>query len=261
MKVTVIGGTGLIGSKVVAALAGDGHEAVAASPDTGVDTLTGEGLADAVAGAGAVVDVSNSPSFEDAAVMDFFTTSTGNILAAEAAAGVPHHVALSVVGTNWLTGSGYFRAKNAQEDLITASGIPYTIVRATQFFEFVERIAASATVGDTIRVAPALVQPIAADDVALAVARAAVGAPAGGVVEVAGPEEFRFDVFIDRWLRTRDDPRGITTDQTVPYFGAVLDERDLLPQFTATLGAIRYADWLSRSAPAPGAGPAVPTAA
>jgi uncharacterized protein YbjT (DUF2867 family) len=251
MKITVIGGTGLIGSKVVAALTEHGHEAVAAAPETGVDTLTGEGVAEAVAGADAVVDVSNSPSFEDAAVMDFFTTSTGTLLAAEAAAGVGHHVALSVVGTNWLTDSGYFRAKNAQEALIAASGLPYTIVRATQFFEFVERIAAAAAEGGTIRVAPALVQPVAADDVARAVARTAVGAPADGVVEVAGPEEFRFDVFIERWLRATGDPRRIETDQTVPYFGAVLDERDLLPQFDATLGATRYRDWLGRRAARP----------
>jgi uncharacterized protein YbjT (DUF2867 family) len=250
MKVTVIGGTGLIGSKVVAALTEHGHEAVAAAPETGVDILTGQGVADAVGGADAVVDVSNSPSFEGAAAMDFFTTSSRHLLAAELAADVRHHVALSVVGTNWLTASGYFRAKSAQEASIAASGIPYTIVRATQFFEFVERIAAAATEGDLIRVAPALVQPMAADDVARAVGRIAVGEPAEGIVEIAGPEEFRLDVFIDRWLQTRDDPRRIEADQTVPYFGAVIDERDLLPQFNATLGSIRYADWLRRSTPA-----------
>lgn len=248
MKVTVIGGTGLIGSKVVAKLTAHGHEAVAASPRTGVDTLTGEGLAEALSGASVVVDVSDSPSIEDAAAMAFFTTSTRNLLAAEAAAGVRHHVVLSVVGSNWLTGSGYFRAKNAQETMIEASGIPYTIVRATQFYEFVGRIAASATDGDTIRIAPALVEPVAADDVAAAVGRLAVRPPVEGVVEVAGPEQFRFDVFINRWLQARDDPRVVATDQAVPYFGAVLDERDLLPEFTATIGTIRYADWLGRPA-------------
>jgi uncharacterized protein YbjT (DUF2867 family) len=246
MKVTVIGGTGLVGSGVVAALAEHGHEAVAASPTTGVDAVTGEGLADALSGAQAVVDVSASPSTDEAAVRAFFATATRNILEAEAAAGVAHHVALSVVGDEWLRDGGYFSAKLAQEALIRAGGIPYTIVRATQFFELAERIAAEATDGGTIRVAPALVQPVAAGDVARAVGRIAVGAPVGGVVEVAGPEQFRLDVFLERWLRARDDPRTVETDQTVPFFGAILDERDLLPQFSATCGPTRLATWLGR---------------
>src|ERR687895_1151514 len=191
MKVVIIGGTGLIGSKVVTRLRDQGHEAVSASPDTGVNTLTGEGLAQVLAGAAVVIDVSNSPSFEDAAVMAFFKTSTGNLLAAEAAAGVGHHVALSVVGTERLTESGYFRAKLAQEELIEGSSIPYSIVRATQFYEFMKRIAADATDGNTVRLPPALIQPMAADDVAGAVGRVAVGGPLNGMVEIAGPEQFR----------------------------------------------------------------------
>jgi uncharacterized protein YbjT (DUF2867 family) len=246
MKVTVIGGTGLVGSGVVAALAEHGHGTVAASPTTGVDALTGEGLAEALSGAGAVVDVSDAPSTDEAAALEFFATATRNILEAEAAAGVAHHVALSVVGEEWVRDGGYFGAKLAQEGLIRAGGIPYSIVRATQFFEFAGQIAAEATDGDRIRVAPALVQPVAAGDVARAVARIAVGSPVGGVVEVAGPEQFRLDVFLERWLRARDDPRTVETDQTVPFFGAVLDERDLLPQFNATCGPTRLAAWLGR---------------
>ena len=246
MKITVIGGTGLVGSQVVADVAELGHEAVAASPSTGVDALTGEGLAEAFSGASAVVDVSDSPSTDEAAVRDFFATATRNILDAEAAAGVAHHVALSVVGDNWLRDGGYFSAKLAQEELIRAGRIPYSIVRATQFFELAERIAAEATDHGTIRVAPALVQPVAAEDVAGAVARIAVGSPIDGIVEVAGPEQFRLDVFLERWLRARDDPRTVETDQTVPFFGAVLDERDLLPQFNATCGPTRLAAWLGR---------------
>lgn len=251
MKVTVIGGTGLIGSKVVARLSERGHEAVAASPATGVDALTGEGLAEALSGASAAVDVSNAPSFEHAAaVMEFFTTSTRNLLEAEAQAGVEHHVALSVVGNDWLSDSDYFHAKHAQEELIRTAGIPFSIVRATQFFEFAERIARAGADGGTIRVAPALVQPVAAEDVAAALGRIAVGPPLDAIVEVAGPEQFRLDVFINRWLSARADPRRVVADQTVPYFGAVLEERDLLPQFSATMGETRLAEWLTASSPA-----------
>src|SRR5215218_2284328 len=207
MKIVVIGGSGLIGSKLVTKLGEHGHEPVAASPDTGVDTLTGEGLAAVLEGASVVIDVSNSPSFEDAAVLNFFETSTGNLLAAEATAGVGHHVALSVVGTERLTEAGYFRAKLAQEKLIAGSSMPYSIVRATQFYEFVERIAADATDGNTVRLPPALIQPMAADDVARAVGRVSVGAPLNGMVEIAGPERFRLDELIRGALATRNDPR------------------------------------------------------
>ena len=248
MKIVVIGGTGLIGSKLVARLTRNGHRAVAAAPATGVNTLTREGLAEALEGAAVVVDVSNSPSFESGAAMDFFTRSTGNLLAAERVAGVRHHVALSVVGTKWLLDSGYFRGKEAQEALIRASGIPYSIVHATQFFEFAGRIADSATQGDTIRVAPALVQPAAADDVAGALARIAISSPVGGVIEVAGPEEFRMDVWIHRWLDARGDGRKVMTDQSCRYFGAVLDERTLLPDLHPIMGPTRLADWLRREA-------------
>ncbi len=208
MKVVVIGGTGLIGSKLVTKLVEHGHEAVPAAPNTGVNTLTGEGLAEALAGADVVVDVSNSPSFEDVAVMQFFETSTRNILDAEAAAGVGHHVALSVVGTERLSESGYFRAKTAQEKLIKSSAIPYSIVHATQFFEFLKSIADAATEGDTVRLAPVFIQPMAADDVAVAVDKVAVAAPINGTVEVAGPERFRLDEVVARRLRALDDPRG-----------------------------------------------------
>jgi uncharacterized protein YbjT (DUF2867 family) len=248
MRIAVIGGTGLIGSRVVAGLASHGHEALAASPATGVDTLTGEGLADALEGVSVVVDVSNAPSFEDAAVMEFFTTSTRNLLAAEGALGVGHHVALSVAGADRLAESGYFRAKIAQEELIRTSGIPYSIVHATQFFEFVGAIAQAATENDTIRIPPVLVQPMAADDVAARVGTIALGPPLQGMVEAAGPEQFRLDVFINRWLSTRDDPRTVVTDQSARYYGALLDERDLLPEFSVTCGPTRFADWLSRSA-------------
>jgi uncharacterized protein YbjT (DUF2867 family) len=207
MKIVVIGGTGLIGSKVVAKLANQGHEAIAASPETGVNTLTGDGLADALAGAAVVVDVSNSPSFEDSAVLEFFETSTRNILDAEAAAGVGHHVALSVVGTERLPDSGYLRAKVAQEQLIEGSSIPYSIVHATQFFEFAARIADEATTEGTVRLPHVLFQPIAADDVAAAVATVAGGAPTNGTIEIAGPEQFRFDDFIRQALRARHDAR------------------------------------------------------
>jgi uncharacterized protein YbjT (DUF2867 family) len=246
MKLVVIGGSGLIGSKVVTKLRDGGHEALPASPDSGVNTLTGEGLADALLGAAVVVDVSNSPSFEDAAVLEFFETSTRNLLDAEAAAGVGHHVALSVVGTDRLAESGYMRAKVAQEKLIEASSIPYSIVHATQFFEFVGRIADEATDGDTVRLPAALIQPMAADDVATAVARVAVGQPLNGTVEVAGPEQLRFDDFIRRGLSARHDRRQVIADPGARYFGAVLGERTLVAGEGAELAATRFDDWLTQ---------------
>jgi uncharacterized protein YbjT (DUF2867 family) len=244
MKIVVIGGSGLIGSKLVSKLSEHGHEALAASPDSGVNTLTGEGLDTALEGAAVVIDVSNSPSFEDAAVMEFFKTSTGNLLAAEAAAGVAHHVALSVVGTERLTESGYFRAKLAQEELIEGSSIPYSIVRATQFYEFINRIAAEATDGNTVRLPPALMQPMAADDVASAVGRVAVGAPLNGMVEIGGPEQFRLDELIRGVLTTRNDPREVVTDPQARYYGINPSERALLPGAQARVGEMRLSDWL-----------------
>ncbi|MFI7407710.1 SDR family oxidoreductase [Streptomyces sp. NPDC049627] len=246
MKVVVIGGTGLIGSKVVAGLGEHGHEAVAAAPDTGVNTLTGEGLAEVLKDASVVVDVSNSPSFEDEAVMEFFRTSTTNLLKAEAEAGVTHHVALSVVGTERLQASGYFRAKQVQEDLIKGAGIPCSIVHATQFFEFVKGIADSATEGGTVRLAPAKIQPIASDDVAAAVGRTAVDARVGGVVEVAGPEAFRLDDLIREALAAENDPRTVITDPEALYWGAALQETTLLPGPDAQLAGKRFADWLAQ---------------
>jgi uncharacterized protein YbjT (DUF2867 family) len=248
MKIVVIGGSGLIGSKLVTKLREHGHEAVAASPNTGVNTLTGEGLADALADAAVVIDVSNSPSFEDAAALEFFETSTRNLLAAEAAAGVGHHVALSVVGTERLQHSGYFRAKSAQEKLIENSAIPYSIVHATQFFEYVPSMADAAADGGTVRFAPVLFQPIAADDVAQAVARISAGSPVNGTVEVAGPEQFRMDEFFQGVLATRDDPRAVVTDPHASYYGAELDERTLLPRAGAVLGETRYGNWPGRTA-------------
>jgi uncharacterized protein YbjT (DUF2867 family) len=246
MKLVIIGGTGLIGSKLVTRLRKHGHEAVPASPDTGVNTLTGAGLADVLQGASVVVDVSNSPSFEEKAVMEFFTTSTQNLLKAADAAGVKHYVALSVVGTERLPGSPYLRAKNAQETLIKAAGIPYSIVHATQFFEFVKRIADDATVGTTVRLPSVLIQPMAADDVATAVARVAVGAPLNGTVEVAGPQQFRFDELIREGLRARNDPREVVVDPHARYFGAELGERSLIPASDARLGEIRFQEWLNQ---------------
>jgi uncharacterized protein YbjT (DUF2867 family) len=246
MKIVVIGGTGLIGSKVVDRLADAGHEAVAAAPNTGVNTLTGEGLDAALAGAAVVVDVSNSPSFEDRAVLEFFTTSTRNVLRAEARAGVRHHVALSVVGTERLPDSGYFRAKVAQERLIADARIPYSIVHATQFFEFARSIADAATEGDTVRVAPVLVQPMAADDVAAAVAAVALGEPRNGIVEVGGPELLGLDELVRRRLEAQHDPRLVVPDPDAPYFGARLHRRSLVPDENAELGVTRYEDWLSR---------------
>ncbi|MBF8185272.1 SDR family oxidoreductase [Nonomuraea sp. K274] len=248
MKIVVVGGTGLIGSKLVTKLGEHGHEAVAAAPDTGVNTLTGEGLAEALAGASVVVDVSNSPSFEDAAVLEFFETSTGNLLAAEAAAGVGHHVALSVVGTEWLSGSDYFRAKIAQEALIEKSSIPFSIVHATQFFEFAHSIADGATDAGTVRIAPVLFQPIAGEEVAQAVGRVAVGSPLNGRVEVAGPEQFRMDAFFRLALAGWGDSRQVVADPHARYFGAELDERTLVPGDDAILGRIRYSDWPGRTA-------------
>jgi len=246
MKIVVIGGTGLIGSKLVTKLREHGHDAMAASPDTGVNTLTGEGLDEVLKGASVVVDVSNSPSFEDAAVLNFFETSTRNLLTHEAAAGVGHHVALSVVGADRLaaSGSGYMRAKVVQEKLIRESGIPYSIVHATQFFEFVKSIAAAATAGDKVRLAPVFIQPMAADDVASAVARIAVGKPVNGTVEVAGPERFRLDELIRRGLRAGNDPREVVADPEARYFGAKLGELTLVPGEDARLGETRFDDWL-----------------
>jgi uncharacterized protein YbjT (DUF2867 family) len=246
MKIVVIGGTGLIGSKLVSKLGEHGHETIAASPDTGVNTLTGEGLDDALAGASVVVDVSNAPAWEDAAVMEFFKTATGNLLAAEAAAGVAHHVALSVVGTERLTESGYFRAKLAQEELIKGSSIPYSIVRATQFYEFMARIADDATDGNTVRLPPALIQPMAADDVASGVGRVAAGAPLDGMVEIAGPEQFRLDELIRGVLTKRNDPREVVTDPQARYFGINPSERALLPGADARVAETRFSDWLEQ---------------
>lgn len=246
MKLVIIGGTGLIGSKLVTKLREHGHDAVAASPDTGVNTLTGEGLAEVLQGASVVVDVSNSPSFEDKAVMEFFTTATRNLLKAAGAAGVKHYVALSVVGTERLSESGYFRAKIAQERLIKDSSIPYSIVHATQFFEFVKNIAAAATEGNTVRLAPVFIQPMAADDVAKAVGRIAVGTPVNGIVEIAGPEQFRLDQLIRDGLKARQDPREVVADPQSRYFGAMLSERTLVPADGARLGEIRFQEWLGQ---------------
>ena len=247
MRIVVIGGTGLIGSKLVAKLRDHGHDAiVAALPN--VNTLTGQGLAEALSGGDVVVDVSNSPSFEDAAVLNFFQTSTRNLLAAEAAEGVRHHVALSVVGTDRLSESGYFRAKIAQEKLITAGPIPYSIVHATQFFEFVKSIADAATTDNVVKLSSALIQPMAADDVASAVARVAEGAPINGVVEVAGPEQFRLDGLIRVGLAAKGDPREVITDPEARYFGAVLRERTLLPGPRAMLAPTRFEDWIAQPA-------------
>ena len=257
MKIVIIGGTGLIGSKLVDRLREQGHEAVPASPATGVDSLTGEGLARVLAGVDVVVDVSNSPSFDAAAVLRFFETSTHNLLAAEEAAGVGHHVALSIVGVDRVAESGYFRAKVTQEKLIERSPIPWSIIRATQFFEFFERIADAATDGNTVRIAPVLFQPMAAADVADAVAAIAVGAPLNGIVEIAGPQQFRFDEFIRLGLRASHDVREVVADSHARYFGAKLGERSLVPDADARLGAIRFESWLQQ-ARAPGVDAAPP---
>ena len=245
MKIVVIGGTGLIGSKVVSKLNERGYNAVPASPNSGVNTLTGEGLDEVLEGASVVVDVSNSPSFEDAAVMNFFETSTRNLLKAEAAAGVGHHVALSIVGCDGLPDSGYLRAKVEQEKLIKESSIPYSIVRATQFFEFMKGIAAAATEGNTVRLPAAAFQPLAADDVAKVVARTAVGSPLNGTIEVAGPEKLPFDQFISRGLKAQNDPREIIVDADARYFGTQLSENSLVPVGDgALISQTRFDDWL-----------------
>ncbi|EHK76623.1 hypothetical protein SM0020_17467 [Sinorhizobium meliloti CCNWSX0020] len=248
MKIVVIGGTGLIGSKLVQNLRERGHDVLAAAPNTGVNTITREGLAGALDGADVVVDVANAPVWEDKAVLDFFETSGRNLLAAEAAAGVRHHVALSIVGSERLPDNGYFRAKVAQENLIKASGIPYTILRATQFFEFVGGIAQAAAVGDEIRLSPALIQPIASDDVAAALAEVAVAPPVNGTLEVAGPEAIPLDELVRRFLRSTEDPRKVLPDVHARYFGAVLDDQSLTPGKNPRLGAIRFEDWLGRQA-------------
>jgi len=248
MKFVIIGGTGLIGSKLVNRLRAHGHTAVPASPDTGVNTVTGEGLDQVLSGANVVVDVSNSPSFEDAAVMKFFQTSTSNLLAAEANAGVGHHVALSIVGCDRAPDSGYLRAKVAQEKLIRSSPIPYSIIRATQFFEFFKRIADEATMERTVRIPPVLFQPMAADDVADAVCDVSMGPPLQGIVEVAGPQQFRFDEFIRLGLEARHDFREVVADPHARYFGTELNERTLVPDTNARLGDIRFEEWLHRSA-------------
>ena len=247
MKIVVIGGSGLIGSKVVTKLGEHGYQAVAASPDSGVNTLTGEGLAEVLEGASVVVDVSNSPSFDDEAVMEFFKRSTGNLLSYEADAGVGHHVALSVVGCDRLPESGYLRAKVAQEKLIRESSIPFSIVRATQFFEFLKRIADSATEGNTVRLPAVRFQPVAAEDVARVVGKVAVGSPLNAIVELAGPEQFRFDEFIRRGLSTRKDPREVIEDPHAHYFGTELSEQSLVPANASLLGETRFEAWFSQT--------------
>jgi len=248
MKIIVIGGTGLIGSRLVTQLRAQGHEAVAASPNTGVNTITCEGLAEALQGASAVVDVTNSPSWEDDAVLKFFETSTRNQFSYEAVAGVKHHVALSVVGTERMLASGFFRAKMAQENLIKASSIPYTIVRATQFFEFVKGIADYSTAGNKVRLPSALIQPMAADDVAAAVGRVATGAPANGMVEVGGPEKFHLDELVRNYLAAIKDPREVVTDPKAHYYGIEVSERTLVPDNGARLSETRFETWLRQSA-------------
>jgi uncharacterized protein YbjT (DUF2867 family) len=247
MKIVVIGGTGLIGSKTVAILRQGGHEVVAASPNTGVNTITGEGLKEAMAGTQVVIDLANSPSFEDRAVLEFFQTSGRNLLAAEAGAGVRHHVALSIVGTDRTPDNGYFRAKVAQEKLIETSGIPYTIIRSTQFLEFLGRIAAESADRNTVRLSPGLFQPIAADDVATVVADVALAAPRSGIVEIAGPERAPFSEFVARYLKAIGDPRKVVSDPEARYYGGRVEERSLVPLGEARLGRIGFDEWLRRS--------------
>src|SRR5690348_6344869 len=246
MKIVVIGGTGLIGSKTVAILRQGGHEVAAASPNTGVNTITGEGLKEAMAGAEVVIDLANSPSFEDKAVLEFFKTAGRNLLAAETAAGIRHHVALSIVGTD-RTDNGYFRAKVAQETLIKTSGIPYTIVRATQFLEFLRAIADSSADGNKVRLPPCLFQPIAAEDVATVVAEVALAAPRNGIVEIAGPERAPFNEFVARYLKAVGDPREVVRDPQARYYGGRVEERSLVPLGEAHLGRIGFDEWLRRS--------------
>ena len=247
MKIVVIGGSGLIGTKVVNRLRQKGNDVVAASPSSGVDTVTGKGLAGALAGAKIVVDLANSPSFEEKAAMAFFEASGHNLLAAEAAAHVAHHVALSVVGTERLVAMGYFRAKLAQENLIKASGIPYTIVRSTQFFEFTAAIAQAGTVGQTARLSPVLYQPIASDDVADAVADVALGTPVNGTIEIAGPDRAPIDELVGQFLSATHDPRTVIADAHAGYFGIEVDDQSLTPGDNPRIGAIRFQDWLARS--------------
>jgi uncharacterized protein YbjT (DUF2867 family) len=247
MKIVVIGGTGLIGSKLVKNLRERGHDVLAAAPSTGVNSITREGLAQAMDGAEVVVDVAKAPSWEDQAVLDFFETSSRNLLAAEAAAGVRHHVALSIVGSERLPENGYFRTKVAQENLIKASGIPYTLLRATQFFEFVGGIAQSATVGEEICLSPALIQPMASDDVVAALTDVTLAAPVNGTVEVAGPEAMPLDELVRRFLRATQDNRKVVPDVHARYYGDVLDDQSLTPGKNARLGAIRFEDWLGQS--------------
>ena len=247
MKIVVIGGTGLIGSKTVGILRQGGHEVVAASPKSGINSITGEGLDEAMAGAQVVIDLANSPSFEDGAVLEFFETSGRNLLAAEAAAGVRHHVALSIVGTDRTAENGYFRAKVAQEKLIETSGIPYTIIRSTQFMEFLGPIAASSADGNIVRLSPGLFQPIAADDVAGIVADVALAAPRNGIVEIAGPEPTPFNEIVARYLKAVGDPREVVSDPKARYFGGLVEERSLVPLGEARLGRIGFDEWFRRS--------------
>ena len=247
MKIVVIGGTGLIGSKTIPILRQGGHEVVAASPNTGVNSITGEGLKEAMAGKEVVIDLANSPSFEDKAVLEFFETSGRNLHAAETAAGVRHHVALSIVGTDRTTENGYFRAKVAQEKLIVASGIPYTIIRSTQFLEFLGAIAASSTQGSTVRLSPGLFQPIAADDVAAITADVALAPPRNGIVEIAGPERAPFNEIVARYLKAIGDPRTVVSDSEARYWGGRVEERSLVPLGEAHLGRIGLDEWLRRS--------------
>lgn len=248
MKIVVIGGTGLIGSKTVERLCKKGHEVLPAAPNTGVNTITGEGLADVLAGASVVIDLANSPSFEDKAVLEFFETSGRNLLSAEKKAGVKHHVALSVVGTERLQDSGYFRGKMAQENLIRASSIPFTIVHSTQFFEFMGSIAKSAASGDTARVSPAYFQPISSDDVADVMADVALGTPLNGILEIAGPERIRLSEAVSRFLKATKDPLKVVADSQALYFGLTLDDRSLVPGDNPRIGAVRFEDWLGHSA-------------
>jgi uncharacterized protein YbjT (DUF2867 family) len=249
MKIVVIGGTGLIGSKTVERLRKKGHDVLAASPNSGVDTITGAGLAEALGGARVVLDLANSPSFEDQAVLEFFRTAGRNLLRAGAAAGVEHHVALSIVGTERLQGSGYMRAKMAQEELIKSSGIPYTIVHSTQFFEFMDGIAQAGTVGQTVHLSPAYVQPIASDDVADVMAAVALAAPANRTIEIGGPEKVRLNEIVARLLSAKNDPRQVVADPHAQYFGVELKDDSLVPGSNARLGRIRFNDWLNQHPP------------